>query len=106
VSALGTPYRYGGTGPGGFDCSGLVRWAYGHAGVALPRTTYEQRSASRPVGALELLPGDLVFYNGTSHVGLFIGDGKVIHAPRSGRSVEVVDLERNGMRPSGFTRVL
>lgn len=106
VSALGTPYRYGGSGPGGFDCSGLTRWALAQAGVDLPRTSQAQRAASRPVAAAELQPGDLVFYYGASHVGIYVGDGQIIHAPRSGRRVEVVPLGRGGMAPSGFGRVL
>lgn len=105
VSALGTPYRYGGTGNGGFDCSGLVQWAWARAGVALPRTTYAQRDAARPVTLEELQPGDLVFYFGTSHMGLYIGDGQVIHAPSSGKRVEVVPMVRGGMSPSGYARV-
>lgn len=106
VSALGTPYRYGGSGPGGFDCSGLTRWALAQAGVDLPRTSPAQRAASRPVAAADLQPGDLVFYYGASHVGIYVGDGQVIHAPRSGRRVEVVPVGRSGMVPSGFGRVL
>jgi cell wall-associated NlpC family hydrolase len=84
----------------------LTRWALAHAGVALPRTSQSQRAASRPVTAAELRPGDLVFYYDASHVGIYVGDGQVIHAPRSGRRVEVVPLGRSGMAPSGFGRVL
>ena len=103
MSVLGTPYRYGGTGPGGFDCSGLTGWAWAKAGVRLPRVSGAQMSAGTRVGAFDLRPGDLVFY-GSGHVGLYAGDGRVVHAPRSGRNVEVVPLERGGMRPTAFVR--
>ncbi|MEV5463056.1 NlpC/P60 family protein, partial [Streptomyces cellulosae] len=78
---LGSPYVWGATGPNAFDCSGLVQAAYRSAGVSLPRTTYSQISAGRRVSRSELLPGDLVFfYAGISHVGIYVGDGRMIHA--------------------------
>lgn len=103
MSVLGTPYRYGGTGPGGFDCSGLTGWAWAKAGVRLPRVSGAQMSAGARVGVFDLRPGDLVFY-GSGHVGLYAGNGQVVHAPRSGRTVEVVPLQRGGMRPTAFVR--
>ncbi|MFZ4519677.1 MAG: C40 family peptidase [Microthrixaceae bacterium] len=103
MSVLGTPYRYGGTGPGGFDCSGLTGWAWAKAGVRLPRVSGAQMSAGTRVSVFDLRPGDLVFY-GSGHVGMYAGDGRVVHSPRTGKSVEVVPLERGGMRPTAFVR--
>ena len=76
-----SPYRYGAAGPDAFDCSGLVNWAYKNAGVSLPRTSRAMsRSAPRSPKA-DLRPGDLVFfYRPVSHVAIYIGDGKVVHA--------------------------
>lgn len=106
TSVLGTPYRYGGAAPGGFDCSGLTSWAWSHAGVRLPRSSGAQRSATRPVGAADLQPGDLVFYGSpVSHVALYLGDGMVVHSPKRGDVVRIVPVNRAGMSPSGFGRV-
>ncbi|MFZ4433019.1 MAG: C40 family peptidase [Microthrixaceae bacterium] len=102
---LGTPYRYGGTTPAGFDCSGLMLWSWNLAGVKLPRTAAEQRSATRSIARGELQIGDLVFYRGTGHVGMYIGNDQVVHSPRSGKSVEVIPLDRGGMAASSFGRV-
>jgi murein DD-endopeptidase len=88
---VGKPYRYGGSTPAGFDCSGLVQYSYRQAGVALPRSTDEQRSASRLVKIADLRRGDLLFFNQEGkkygHLGMYIGDGKFVHAPSSGKSV-------------------
>jgi murein DD-endopeptidase len=88
---VGKPYRYGGSTPAGFDCSGLVQFSYRQAGVTLPRSTEEQRSASRPVKLANLRRGDLLFFNQEGkkygHLGIYIGDGKFVHAPSSGKSV-------------------
>ncbi|OBQ51323.1 hypothetical protein A4U61_14705 [Streptomyces sp. H-KF8] len=90
---LGSPYVWGATGPNAFDCSGLVQAAYRSAGVSLPRTTYAQINVGRRVARSELRPGDLVFfYSGITHVGLYIGDGQMIHAPNSDSSVRVAPL--------------
>lgn len=84
TSALGTPYRWGGASPGGFDCSGFTRWAWSQAGVALPHSSAAQRGATTPVGGADLQPGDLVFYGApVSHVAVYLGDGMIIHSPRS-----------------------
>jgi cell wall-associated NlpC family hydrolase len=86
---IGKPYVWGATGPGSYDCSGLVQAAWAAAGVSLPRTTYDQINAGRRVSIGELLPGDLVFYYaGVSHVGMYVGGGTIIHAPHPGASVE------------------
>ena len=88
---VGKPYRYGGASPSGFDCSGLVQYSYRQAGVALPRSTDEQRSASRLVKLADLRRGDLLFFNQEGkkygHLGIYIGDGRFVHAPSSGKSV-------------------
>jgi cell wall-associated NlpC family hydrolase len=89
---LGTPYRWGGASPGGFDCSGLVSWVYGRLGVELPHNAAAQFSAGRPVKPSKLRPGDLVFFHGLGHMGIYIGRGKMIHAPQSGRRVEIQSL--------------
>lgn len=93
---LGTPYRFGGTTPKGFDCSGLVRYTAQKAGVNLPRTAREQYSATKAVGKEELKPGDLVFFNtrgrGVGHVGIYVGDNKFIHAPNRRKDVQVTSL--------------
>ncbi|GAA3363512.1 C40 family peptidase [Streptomyces antimycoticus] len=92
-AALGKPYVWGATGPHGYDCSGLTQAAWRAAGVALPRTTYTQINAGRRVTRDQLAPGDLVFfYSGVSHVGLYIGDGRIIHAPRPGAPVRVASV--------------
>ncbi|MFE0453056.1 NlpC/P60 family protein [Streptomyces sp. NPDC058914] len=89
---LGKPYIWGGTGPRGFDCSGLVMRAWQKAGVKLPRTTWGQINAGTATTRARLVPGDLVLSYGGGHVGLYLGDGKVIHAPRPGRTVTIAPL--------------
>ena len=87
-SALGKPYVWGSTGPDGFDCSGLMVWSYGQAGVGLPRTSQAQRYAGTQVPLSEAQPGDLVTYRpDASHVGMYVGNGQVIHAPYPGAPV-------------------
>ncbi|MFD9040259.1 C40 family peptidase [Streptomyces bottropensis] len=103
-SKLGSPYVWGATGPNAFDCSGLTLAAYRAAGVSLPRTTYSQINAGRRVSRSELLPGDLVFYySGISHVGIYIGNGQMIHAPNPSAPVRVAPLDE--MPYAGATRV-
>jgi cell wall-associated NlpC family hydrolase len=102
---LGSPYVWGATGPDAFDCSGLVQAAYRAAGVSLPRTTYSQITAGRRVSRSELLPGDLVFfYAGISHVGIYVGNGRMIHAPNPSAPVRVAPLDE--MPFAGATRVV
>ncbi|MET9453914.1 NlpC/P60 family protein [Streptomyces canus] len=87
-SAIGMPYVWGANGPTGFDCSGLTQWAYAQAGVALPRTSQAQRYAGRQVPLSQAMPGDLVTYRGdASHVGMYVGNGQVVHAPYPGAPV-------------------
>lgn len=84
---LGVPYVWGGTTPGkGFDCSGLVQWAYGRVGITLPRTSFQQRAATTKIDQAEAKPGDLVFYTAASHVAIYVGNGQMLNAPNS-RSV-------------------
>ncbi|MFI6083090.1 NlpC/P60 family protein [Streptomyces sp. NPDC051217] len=101
--ALGKPYVWGATGPDGFDCSGLTQAAWRAAGVSLPRTTYTQINAGRRVARSRLAPGDLVFfYSGISHVGLYVGGGQMIHAPRPGAGVRMAPIDQ--MPFAGATR--
>jgi peptidoglycan DL-endopeptidase CwlO len=87
-SALGKPYVWGANGPSGFDCSGLMQWAWAQAGVSLPRTSQAQAHAGRRVPLSEARPGDIVTYHSdASHVGMYVGDGQVIHAPYPGAPV-------------------
>ncbi|MEV4938689.1 NlpC/P60 family protein [Streptomyces zaomyceticus] len=87
-SAVGKPYVWGATGPSAFDCSGLMVWSYGQAGISLPRTSSAQRHAGRQVPLAQAQPGDLVTYRGdASHVGIYAGGGQVIHAPYPGARV-------------------
>jgi cell wall-associated NlpC family hydrolase len=92
----GKPYRYGGSGPAGFDCSGLVHFAHREAGVSVPRTAEQQFRQAQRVPRSALQPGDLVFFRiagKVSHVGLYAGDGRFVHAPSSGKRVEVTTLD-------------
>lgn len=94
-AALGKPYVWGATGPSAYDCSGLTQAAWKSGGVALPRTTYTQISSGPRVDRSQLAPGDLVFfYSGISHVGLYIGDGKMIHAPHPGAPVRIAPIDQ------------
>lgn len=102
---LGSPYVWGATGPDAFDCSGLVQAAYRSAGISLPRTTYAQIDAGRRVPRSELLPGDLVFfYSGISHVGIYVGNGQMIHAPNPSAPVRLAPIDE--MPFAGATRIV
>lgn len=89
---IGKPYIWGATGPNGYDCSGLIMQSWKAAGVSIPRTTWRQIHAGNATTRPHLVPGDLVISYGGGHVALYIGDGKVIHAPRSGSTVTVAPL--------------
>jgi cell wall-associated NlpC family hydrolase len=96
---LGVPYVWGGESPGvGFDCSGLVQWAWRQAGVSLPRTSGEQFAASTPVSIADLEPGDLLFYgpSGSDHVAMYVGGGMMIEAPETGQVVHITPLRLGG----------
>ena len=99
MSLADTPYRYGGsTANGGFDCSGFVGHVYRHSlGISMPRSSREISRIGKPISQSELAPGDLVFYNtrnaSFSHVGIYVGDGKFVHSPRSGESVRTEQMQ-------------
>ncbi|GGV39420.1 hypothetical protein GCM10010277_27160 [Streptomyces longisporoflavus] len=103
-SAVGKPYVWGANGPSGFDCSGLTQWSYAQAGVGLPRTSQAQRYAGKQVPLSQAQPGDLVAYrDDASHIGMYMGNGQVVHAPYPGASVRYDPV---GMMPvSSVTRV-
>ena len=92
---LGTPYVWGGENPGGFDCSGLMQWAYKQVGVELPRVSTQQAKAGREVSAAEARPGDLVFFErGTvDHIGMYAGGGQWVVAPKTGDVVKLQDVD-------------
>lgn len=97
MGMVGTRYRYGGTDPlEGFDCSGLVHYAYGQAGYEVPRTARELFRAARKIAVGEADPGDLMFFQDQtklSHVGIYVGDGLFVHAPASGQNVSIARLD-------------
>ncbi|MEU9360082.1 NlpC/P60 family protein [Streptomyces sp. NPDC051840] len=96
ATQLGKPYVSGGTGPNSFDCSGLTQWSYAQAGVQLTRTTYTQINDGPRVGRSALKPGDLVFFNNTSHVGLYAGNNQILHAPKPGAVVRYESMDYMG----------
>jgi len=97
LAMLGKPYRRSGNTPAGFDCSGLVQYSYSRVGVTLPRETQAQRQQGRAVPASDLRRGDLVFFDQegkkSSHVGIYIGQGRFVHAPSTGGRVRTDGLE-------------
>jgi cell wall-associated NlpC family hydrolase len=93
LAQIGKPYVSGGTGPNAYDCSGLTQAAYKAAGITIGRTTWDQVKDGTAVSESDLRPGDLVFfYSGISHVGIYLGDGKVVHAPHTGATVEIAPM--------------
>jgi cell wall-associated NlpC family hydrolase len=102
ISLLGAPYQWGGSGPTSFDCSGLVRFIHGQLGIDAPRTAAEQFSAATPVDLNRIEPGDLLFFRikgRISHVAIYAGEGRFVHAPQTGRSVELRTLDDEFYRP-------
>lgn len=91
LAQVGKPYQWGGTGPNGFDCSGLVQAAYASAGVSLGRTTYQQILNGQDVPQTDLAPGDLVFPD-IGHVQIYLGNGQIVEAAHSGTNIRVVNL--------------
>ncbi|MEN7342527.1 MAG: C40 family peptidase [Pseudomonadota bacterium] len=93
---VGVPYRYGGQDPRGFDCSGLVHFAYQQAGHNVARTTSTLWASARPVASRDLMPGDVIFFrfdDKPSHVGLYLGDGWFVHAPSTGKQVTTARVD-------------
>jgi cell wall-associated NlpC family hydrolase len=108
LQAVGIPYRWGGESPAyGFDCSGLVRWAYGRVGIDLPHSSYALYGEGRRVDEGKMELGDILFFEGLGHVGLYLGRGWMVHAPQTGRDVEIVRLGSTnyGSRLIGARRV-
>lgn len=94
LAQVGDPYVYGATGPNSFDCSGLTSYSYRAAGITIPRTSKAQSTFGTPVAKADLKPGDLVFfYSPVSHVGMYIGNGQMVHASTAGKPVAVVSLD-------------
>jgi len=92
MQMIGVPYRWGGATPQGFDCSGLVQYAYSNAGLRLPRTAADQMNATAPVSLENAEAGDLLFFRDgsrTSHVAIYLGDGRFVHAPSTGNQVSL-----------------
>ncbi|WP_428338414.1 peptidoglycan hydrolase RipC [Mycobacterium sp.] len=97
LTRVGDPYSWGGASPGGFDCSGLVMWAFQQAGIALPHSSQALAHGGQPVSLSDLQPGDvLTFYSDASHAGLYIGDGMMIHSSTYGVPVRVVPMNSSG----------
>jgi cell wall-associated NlpC family hydrolase len=108
LSYVGTPYVWAGAAPGGFDCSGLVMYSYAQVGVSLPHSSYAQWNMGVPVSRDQLEPGDLVFFDGLGHVGIYVGGGNFVHAPHTGTDVQVSNLDSGWYSASyvGARRIL
>jgi len=90
---VGAPYRWGGSSPSGFDCSGFVRYVYAQVGVSLPHNAAKQYGHGTPVSRDSLEPGDLVFFDRLRHNGIYVGDGRFIHARQTGKRVSIASLD-------------
>ena len=88
----GKPYQYGATGPNSFDCSGLTTYAYKQHGITIPRTSYQQATAGTHADTSHLQPGDIILYSGNGHAALYIGNGKIVHAPQEGQNVQTAPI--------------
>lgn len=97
LTQIGSPYVWGGAAPGGFDCSGLVMWAFQQAGISLPHSSQALAHGGQPVSLSDLQPGDvLTFYSDASHTGIYVGDGMMVHSSTFGQPVRVVPMESSG----------
>jgi cell wall-associated NlpC family hydrolase len=103
MALVGVPYEFGGNGPTTFDCSGLVRYVHAQLGIVVPRTAAEQYAASKHVSLQSLEPGDLLFFRThgkrISHVAIYAGEGRFVHAPQTGRPVELRTLDDEFYHP-------
>ena len=96
IALVGKPYRYGGADLHGFDCSGLVYYIYHELGIEVPRSAADQHRSAEPVTRDDMQPGDLVFFrirHRISHVGIYVGDNRFVHAPRPGKHIELRTLD-------------
>lgn len=104
---MGIRYTYGGTSPStGFDCSGFTRFVYAHFGITLPHYSVAQFSLGRRVSMAGLRPGDLLFFDGLGHVGLYVGSGRFIHAPHTGTDVQISPLSEYSSVYDGARRII
>ncbi|MCV7071585.1 C40 family peptidase, partial [Mycobacterium rufum] len=94
LSRIGSPYSWGAAGPSAFDCSGLVMWSFQQAGISLPHSSQALAAGGQPVSRDQMQPGDLVtYYSDASHVGIYIGDGMMVHASTYGTPVRVAPVD-------------
>jgi peptidoglycan DL-endopeptidase CwlO len=93
---LGVPYVWAGASPAGFDCSGFVMYVYGKLGVPLPHSSWMLWEEGRAVSRAQLRPGDVLFFAGLSHVGIYVGHGRFVHAPHTGDVVRISSLSESG----------
>lgn len=98
---IGKPYYWGSAGPDSYDCSGLTMTAWAQVGVNLPHNAAQQRAVTRSIDRSELRPGDLVFYSNLSHVGMYVGDNWIVHAPQSGEPVRMSPIDRSPVHSYG-----
>jgi len=106
MAQRGDPYVWAASGPNSFDCSGLVQYAYAAAGISLPHSSRAQAAMGQSVSRADLQPGDLVaFYSPVSHIGIYIGNGMMVHAPTSGDVVKVASIDAMGSSPTAYRRL-
>ncbi|MCO7218239.1 NlpC/P60 family protein [Klenkia sp. PcliD-1-E] len=106
LAQQGDPYVWAAAGPNSFDCSGLVQYAYAAAGISLPHSSRSQAAMGQAVSRSQLQPGDLVaFYSPVSHIGIYIGNGQMVHAPTSGDVVKVASIDAMGSAPTAYRRI-